>query len=421
MGKISSSITHRFKKILEATLGQLIGRSINFLIPFVLLHLYIPSKTTDAFFLAFSIAFFFFGTIANTLTDASIPQAVRGQPLLKTWLRLQLGIFFAVIAVGIVWVANHINNASPPLTLLLGIGAMVIGAVFAAFSSGVLSAQESYIWPGMLWGLRALPLLAWWFVHPSDQVLGWLMLALGGADLLRAYYLEQMPRQSAQIWACGYWNSLKGYFPVIVAGMIGGLNPVVDRFIATQADAGGVSLLEAGERFYGALATLATIGVMNVILVKLSHKHDRIGFEQLYQSILGVGALWAVGWTLLGLVGWIMVGEWLIKHFFRVDAGQATLIDTIYLYYLAGLPAFVLGLICVRAYLAKGWQRSLIVLSFLSVGANAGLSLELFKFIGIPGISLATTAVYTLITLSMLVHLSQLSRAIPFDNSQSSH
>lgn len=58
MGKISFSINYRFKKILEATLGQLIGRSINFLIPFVLLNLYVPSKTTDGFFLAFSIAFF---------------------------------------------------------------------------------------------------------------------------------------------------------------------------------------------------------------------------------------------------------------------------------------------------------------------------------------------------------------------------
>lgn len=421
MGKISFSINYRFKKILEATLGQLIGRSINFLIPFVLLNLYVPSKTTDGFFLAFSIAFFFFGTIANTLTDASIPQTVRGQPLLNARLRLQLGIVFAVIAIGIVWIANYTNNTSPPLTLLLGIAAMVIGAIFAAFSAGVLNAQESYIWPGILWGLRALPLLAWWFAHPTDQVLSWLMLALGGADLLRAYCLEQMPRRSAQIWACGHWNSLHGYFPVIVAGMIGGLNPVVDRFIATQADAGGVSLLEAGERFYGALATLATIGVMNVILVKLSHKHDRIGFERLYQSILGIGALWAGGWTLLGLAGWIVTSEWLMKHFFRVDAGQAALIDTIYLYYLAGLPAFVLGLICVRAYLAQGWQRSLIVLSLLSVGANAGLSLGLFHFIGIPGISLATTAVYTLVTLSMLLHLSQLSRAIPFDNSQSSY
>lgn len=421
MGKIWFPIGHHFQKILEATLGQLVGRSINFLIPLVLLHLYTPGKTTDSFFLAFSISFFFFGTIANTLTDASTPQAVRGQPLLNARLRLQLGVILAVVAVGIVWIANHTNNTPPPLTLLLGVAAMVIGAVFAAFSVGVLSAHDSYVWPGMLWGLRALPLLVWWFARPTDQALGWLMLALGGMDLLRASWLEQLARHNTQFWACGHWNSLQGYFSVVVAGMIGGLNPIVDRFIATQADAGGISLLEAGERFYSALATLATIGVMNVILVKLSHMHDRIGFEQLYQRMLGISALWAGGWTLLGLAGWIVAGGWLMKHFFRVDTEQAILINTIYLYYLAGLPAFVLGLICVRAYLARGWQRSLIFLSLLSVGANAGLSLGLFHLIGIPGISLATTAVYTLITLSMLVHLSQLNRAIPFDNSRSSY
>jgi len=286
MGKIQLSIDSHVQKILEATFGQLVGRSINFLIPFVLLHLYDFGKTTDIFFLAFSIASFFFGTIANLLTDASIPRAVRGQPLLNARLRLKLGIILALIAATIVWIANYTSDSLPILTLLLGVAAMVIGAVFAAFPAGVLSAHDHYALPGILWGLRSLPLLIWWLARPTDQMLGWLMLSLGGMDLLRAYWLERLARHSTHFWVCGHWNSLQGYFSIIVAGMLGGLNPIVDRFIAAKADAGGVSLLEAGERFYGVLATLATIGVMNVILVKLSHKHDQASFEQLYQRML---------------------------------------------------------------------------------------------------------------------------------------
>lgn len=420
MGKTHFSLSlHPLQKIFEATFGQLVGRSINFLIPFVILHLYPIGKRTDNFFLAFSIAFFFFGTIANLLTDASIPRAVRDQPLLNGKRRLQLSATLAVVAIVIVSLISLISDDYPPFSLLVGVGLMVIGAVFSAFSTGVLNAQNSYMWPGVFWGLRALPLIYWWFARPTDQYLGWLMLTLGVMDILRAYCLERLAQYGTLYPTSDHWNSLQGYFSMVIAGMIGGINPIIDRLIAGQADAGGVSLLEAGERFYGILATLATIGVMSVILVKLSHKNNKIHFERLYQRILVIGIFWAGSWALLGLIGWNLIGGWLLEHLVRADDYKAALIDTIYLYYLAGLPAFVLGLICVRVYLARGQQASLIILGLVSAGTNAGLSLGLFHLIGIAGISLATTVVYTLTTVIMIIHLSRLNRSIPFDKPQS--
>ncbi|MGX2029168.1 MULTISPECIES: lipid II flippase MurJ [Methylocaldum] len=332
---------------------------------------------------------------------------------------MQLSAGLGVAAVVAVWLTSPPENGVP-YPLFAGIFTMVGAAVYASFPSGILNARDKYALPGLLWGLRVIPLLFWGVVRPEAEELGWLMFGIGCADLVRAFWLDRRALHQDFPSEQGGWSSLDSYIPVVLASIFSGLNPIVDRFIAVLAGEGAVSVLEVGERFYGLLATFATIGVMNLVLVRLSQACDCATFESLYQRLTKIAVLWAAAWTLLGWSGWVILGDWLMAHVIRVTPEQVSVINSVYFCNLIGLPAFILGLVGARAYLARGWQRSLIRLSILSVIVNAGLSLILFYIFGVPGIALATSSVYITVTLTMYVHLFQLSRKVPLDSYQSS-
>lgn len=387
------------KNIAVATVSQMLGRSIAFAIPFLLLNVYSPGKATDGFFLALAIGFFFYGTLANALTDTVVARATQGLPVLSASRRILLGLILAVPAGGIVLLATqHLPSG---LAMALGTAVMVLAGLHAAFSSALLSAAHRFAAPGLLWGLRAAPLVLWWLARPDLSLLGWLVVMLALADSGRALLLLQHGKRRGVAQRDGGWRTLQSSAVVVAGSVISGVNPIVDRFIASLHGPGGISLLEAGERMYGVLATLVTIGVMNVVLVRLSAERTPERFRRLLARI-GTGVVcWAAVWSVTAAVAWLALGDWLVGSLIRGDSEQRTTVTLVFLAYLAGLPVFALSLVCVRAYLAQGWHRSIFFLAIVSLTANLALSLGLFVVIGLPGIAAATTIVYCLTTALM--------------------
>ncbi|MGH9907373.1 MAG: lipid II flippase MurJ [Pyrinomonadaceae bacterium] len=396
-------------KVIEATTGQAIGRIVNLLIPFAILQLHPPSERTDQFFLAFSVAFFFYGTVGNAITDATVPKAAQGQPLLASRERLLLSSGVAFIAGCIMsgWVISSDSHFSP---ILLGGAMLSVGSgIYAAYQTGCLHAEERYMWPGLSWGVRIIPLAIYWLAHPQMVLLPWLMAGLGISDFIRASLLVKADKSDRPLTRSLVEQT--NLIPIIMAASISGLNPIIDRIIAGIGASGSISLLEFGERLYGIVATLSTIGILNIVLVKLSKRRAATQFHMLWRKMLLLTLAWAVAWFLLSLLSWRLFGEWVLFHVFSFSEDQASTIDLIFLCYLIGLPPFMVGLTCVRAYIATGWLYKLLPVSALSLIANLVLSLLLYHYLDLAGIALATSFVYTVTAILMVVRLSRFQEA----------
>ena len=80
--------------------------------------------------------------------------------------------------------------------------------------------------------------------------------------------------------------------------------------------------------------------------------------------------------------------------------------EIVYWFYLIGLPPFILTLTYVKHMQALQYLWVLVMTSTLAVMANILLSLTLRNLLGVPGIALATTFVYllTCVVLMLATH-----------------
>lgn len=402
---VSGNVLSLIKFAVHSTVAQALGRITNFLIPFVILNNYKPSVFTDSFFFAMSIAFLFWGTISNSITDASIPTLSQKNTLLKQTQRTMLSIIVALISVLllIAWgvVKKEMVLSAP---LLLGVFVSTFSAIISSFVVAVLNVKNQYSLPGILWVLRVIPLLIFWVMKPDVSYLAWLMLGIGIFDLLRAIILHLKARLGSVLYV-GWKEVFKGYAAVVLSSIVVGVNPIIDRLIAGTGQAGDLSLLELGERFYGIVGSLSTIGIMSVVLVELSGRVKLKNFSRYFHKLLLVFVAWSYVWLLLVFLLWSPFEDRIFSILKLTDL-QYQVVVLIFFYYLSGLPAFIVSLVCVRGILSLGKSNVLTALAFISLCLNAVLSYILNLLLGVSGIALATSIVITVITVAMIILLS---------------
>ena len=82
----------------RATLGNVLGRSANILIPLVVISACGADENTDRFFFLMAVAFFFYGTAANALTETTVPLLLSGRLRLLRGTLLRIGCGFSCLA-----------------------------------------------------------------------------------------------------------------------------------------------------------------------------------------------------------------------------------------------------------------------------------------------------------------------------------
>jgi peptidoglycan biosynthesis protein MviN/MurJ (putative lipid II flippase) len=393
-----------FKSIAKSTVAQATGRFANTLIPFVILNTYEPSELTDNFFFVFSLAFIFWGTIPNSITDASIPTLIQDKKILKEKQRNIFAILVASISVILLSACGIIidrNILSFPL--LVGVFLSAYSSNIASFNVAYLNVNNIYASPGVLWGLRLIPLLLFWVVSPEIKYLPWLMVGVGAADLSRAIVINIIANSDySRMTRIGLNEALKGFSYVAISSIVVGINPVVDRFIAGLGSPGDLSLLELGERLYGVIGSLSTIGIMSVVLVELSGKVSNIKNSHYFERVLLVFSGWSVIWLCLSYIVWSLL-EVKVFSYLEMTSSQYQKVILIFFYYLSGLPAFIVGIVCVRGFLAIGKAQVVAALSVVSVLLNVVLSFALNSIFGVCGIALATSIVMAVMTIILIL------------------
>ncbi|MEJ2613263.1 MAG: lipid II flippase MurJ [Candidatus Thiodiazotropha sp.] len=296
------------------------------------------------------------------------------------------------------------NDALLSVPLLVGVFLSTLSSVISSFVVAILNVQNHYVLPGLLWGLRIIPLLVFWKLSPNVIYLPWLMAGIGLSDILRARCLYSKVKLDG-VLSVDWREVFRGYAAVAIGSIVVGMNPIVDRLIAGLGQPGDLSILELGERIFGIVGSLSTIGIMSVLLVEFSDRVKLGDLSRYFQKILVVFLGWSCLWLLFIYSFWYLL-EGRIFAFLKLTDLQYQLVTLIFFNYLGGLPAFIVGLVCVRGFLSIGKAEVIAVLAVVSLGVNALLSYVLNSLLGVSGIALATSIVTTVITITMIILLS---------------
>ncbi len=396
MGAPDLSVKRLIAGTAAATAANVVGRTVNVAFPLVILAQYAPDQHTDGFFLTLALSFFFSGSLANALTDATVPVVVQthGVPTLRfraAWAALCAAAFL------VAWsLALALAPAGRP-TLALGGALMVTAGVLSAFPSATLYAHHRYLAPGLLWLARLPAFLALPLLPDGSEQLGWFAVCVGLADVLRLEVLRRMARRlppsSAESKATPMLGFGKHYLSIVLSSALAGLNPIVDRWIASLSGPGDISVLDLAERFFGIVGSLATVGFATVALVHLSTPSRGRPGTTWWQTVR-ITILWGVAWTTVGLVFGVVALPPLCSQWLALSPPQQAALEATYTNYTYGILPLLLGILAVRQLYSEGQARRVPPIAVVSLLLNALLSYGLFRLLGVSGIALATTLVY---------------------------
>lgn len=384
--------------LLSATAGQSLGRVATILTPVLVLLAHPADRETDSFFLMLSVSFYFAGTIANGLLDATLP-------LYKQYGYMPNGVRILGVATAIAsaqFAAWRYFVPSSGIGYAISGALMTFSGIVAAFPSSVLFANGRYAAVGVSWLLRLIPLGLFVSVTDGDSSLAWLALGFGVADLARLALIARSSRQFAAIRSGqADLRSTRHYFSVVVGVMVSGLNPLADRFIAGLGGPGGISILDLGERIYQVFGALATVGFSPVAMVYLSdHGQGQDAFAA-WRRLMLVTMIWSVGWALLGLLALALGEIWLTVDYLKLSREESQLAIECSRYLLLGLPPLLIGSVCVRQLIVSQSHVWLVVMAGVGLLANVVVSYVLFLAIGLAGIALGTSVAYLLTAAAM--------------------
>jgi putative peptidoglycan lipid II flippase len=401
------------------TVWGLIGHAVGFLIPFFIAAWYGVTAGTDAFFFSFGIVTFlgtvFMPVARGVLVPFVAELRAREEGDVAPFVGQVLGAATLVVALAGVVVAALLGPALPLLTdfapdvldlayaLLLETLPLVLLMTWSAVLMGVLDAHKRFAVPAVSPAFRSAVALVAIFalkgrlgLHavPAGYVLGeaFRVLVLGAllgrltGVRLGARHLRPSlgPRLRSFLGVALFQN---------LAMVASGLNPVVDRTMASWLPAGSVSVLYYAHRLYLIPMSLAFAGVVAVVRSHWSADLHAEGVERLranVRSAFRLGGMASVAAcvpliALAGLAARLVLG----RGEFPPEALPQ--VAAAWRLYLAGLAPHVLRVLYAQAFLALKQTRTLLKTALLINVLNVAFNYALMQRWGAPGIALSTT------------------------------
>lgn len=393
-----------FRKSLISTFSQLIGRVANFVLPLLFLARFGASETTDALFLAFAIIFFFGGTLSNAASDAFIPSLsneYRSRPS-REW--LQLIFVLSSISFFLFMVFSHEINHYTLLLSLVSFLLVFVG-LFSSLYVSELYYSGDYYTPGITWSFRWIALIPIFLLDDVAVASSTFLSLILFADIARLFILVRVVKKGYKQNASNSERTISSelVFWFILSSSLSGLNPLIDRFIASYLGEGSVSQLELVERLASLFLLLPTVGVLQVINVEINKKIN---------SSSGLKCDIYLFWVFISSMVWVSLCVIILWFFdqllFELFAKEvwSSVEDFSYglLILIAMAPSLFLGMVAVRILLALNKGQTVMRLSLASLVANTIVSIPIGILLGVNGILLGSIFTYTL-TASALVFM----------------
>ena len=331
--------------------------------------------------------------LGSTVAASSVLAIVVGAALL-----LMMPVVFHFLAKGF-----STDKVALTRTLFFVLLPMVLFNTIATMWSAVLNAGERFAVVALL--PVCVPLITLAMILGLGPTWGIYSLTVGtdagfliqcvvlGIALKRAN-LPVMPRWS------GVTPELRRvlfqYLPMVAGAVLTNSSWTIGQAMAAMLPAGSVASLNYGNKVVSMITEISTMALATALLPHLSvmvARHDWSGVQRttrLFSRSIVLGAV-------PGVLLLILASPTIVRLLFERGAFTAAdthLVSSIQSLYLLQLPFLMIGIVFVR--LASSLQRNQILLwgAAITLPVNVILNLILMRWLGVAGIALATSLVY---------------------------
>lgn len=304
------------------------------------------------------------------------------------------------------------------LTLLMVGPAMLAGGL-SHYLSTLLNAERHFAAAALSPAAIPLTMLALLVAMPEWRDVRGLAVAAGGGFVLQSVALTVVSYRRRVLPTLAWRRrdpSAAGVMRQCLAAALSSLaltaNPIVDMVFAARLGPGNVSVLGYGSRVVAVLLSVlgyafATTSLPH--LASLVSARDTQGLQKACRKMVGGSLLITVPITLL----LVLASRPLVDAMYQGGAfteTDAAVVSHVQALYALHLPVFVIGLVFVRLINSLKRNGLLIAIAVPAVAANVLADLVLGNLLGVAGIALATSLVYSFTSVLAYLIASHLLR-----------
>jgi len=413
---------------ITTTCWSTVGKGVGFLVPFFIAAWFGVTAETDAFFFAYGLILFFSMIFAPVVESVIVPYIAQarsknedvgkfvGRILGASGIGLLIltGIVLLVIR-PVLFVITRFNSQELDLVywILIETAPLIILLVWTSILAGTLNAYKNFVFPAITPMFRAVFNIGFIFIF--KDALGVHAIALGYVvgEIIRLAVLVGVIKR-LKLFKLGLSFSLNPNLKEFLKtasyqaiGMVAvGLNPIIDKIMASWLGSGSVSVLYYADRLFMIPITFLCVGLFPVALshwsqnyyqnkeeLLLLRKANKVAKVVFLISVIVAMILAFFSRTLVYLA--FGRGEFGLKYLH--------IVQWTFICYLLGLIPYVVGSMFTRAHLVLKNTRFLMKLAILNCFLNVVLNYILMQFIGVLGIALSTSITLSIITFFLVV------------------
>ncbi|GMV51490.1 MAG: membrane protein [Nitrospira sp.] len=244
------------------------------------------------------------------------------------------------------------------------------------------------------WSVYALAAAAVMGAFIEAALLGWQLKRVGVSLVPQWYGLNQATRQV-----------LGQYWPMVAAAFLMGSTHLISQGMAAMLDSGSVSALGYGNKLTAVLLGIGATAVGTAFLPHFSNmaaSGDWVGMR--HTLVTYSGLLLAATVPLSALL--IYLSEPLVGILFQrgaFNAGDTHVVGQVQAAYLLQVPFYLMGMLCVRCVTALRSTQVMVWGNIINLVACILLTYLFMRLFGVVGIALATSAMYGISCLFLMV------------------
>ncbi len=415
------------KNILVVTPLSLIGRAGTFLIYIALANWFGDPVEMDFIYYYWGIAVFFiemlssasaYSVLVPILAEARIKGETEAQRCVQSiFSRYIITMpWFCCLLVGIAWmISQHFlpNTGLTPTTTFGIVSGFLCLAIITSIRwmlKAVLDTYQAFQLPVILQGLRAAVVIGTiylckpsltWFSIPFALILGELFQVSVLFPRCCTILNLRMQQLKLNLQETPY---TKQFFPqcllMIGAAISDGLNPVVDRGMASTLGAGSVSKLDYAFRLCAIPETLTgvTLPVLLSHWSRISSSEQQSEHDEKINGTQFQRSVWQGVLILLVLMTPFLAGFYLFRgNIVSILYGQGELSEVGQLHIASLLGIYLLGMLprlmsrlLIRAHLARQAHRTVVAATLIRLILNPFLNWLFMQYWGLEGIAWST-------------------------------
>lgn len=313
------------------------------------------------------------------------------------------------------------------LTILLTGPAMLAGGMSHYFST-LLNGERYFAAAALSPSAIPVTMLTLLVAFPELRDVRDLAMAAGGGFVLQSAVLAVVCHRRGVLPAVSWRGShpdaagvLRQCVPAALSALALTANPIVDMVFAARLGPGNVSALGYGSRVVTVLLSVLGYAFATTSLPRLSHlasARDKSGMQTACRQMVGASLIVTVPITLLLVLGSRPLVELMYEGgaFTNSDTAVVSHIQALYVLH---LPVYVIGLVFVRLINSLKANGLLIAIAVPAVFANVLADIVLGNVLGVAGIALGTSIVYSFTSLLAYWLARRLLRRQPWgDNAE---